>query len=122
MAMNLKKAMPLTSLAVLLGCSTVPIPLTRTTGPSIVIARDTGLMGSGCTFNVLIDGEVAGQLEAGKTFSKIVGNGKHRVAIENETAVCPNVKMSKVVAVDGEPVVLRVGVTSNYQVIFDQVE
>jgi hypothetical protein len=120
--MNFKNVMSLPLLAILVGCSTVPIPIPRTSGPSIVIVRDTGLSGGACTFDVLVDGELASQLEAGKTFTKMVSNGKHRVSIENATAVCPNVKMSKVVVVDGEPVVLRVGVTSNFQVLFDQVE
>ena len=71
---------------------------------------------------VNIDGLSAGQLKAGQTIIKIVGNGRHRVGIDNDTAMCPNVKMAKVIEVSGEPVVFRIGITSNVQTIFDQVE
>jgi hypothetical protein len=109
-------------LVALVGCSTVPTPIPRATGPAIVVVRDTGFVGSGCTFDVLIDGEVVGQVKAGQTVIKVVSNGKHRVGIDNSTAMCSNVKMSKVTEVAGEPVVFRIGITSNFQVIFDQVE
>jgi hypothetical protein len=103
-------------------CSTVPDSIPKVSGPAIVFVRDTGFVGSGCTFDVLIDGAVVGQLGAGKTITLSVSNGKHRTAIDNSTALCANVKMSKVVEVQDFPVVLRVGITSNFQIIFDQVE
>ena len=109
------------SLATLVACSTTPIATPATKGPAIVFVRDTGFVGSACTFNVLVDGEVAGQLKAGETVARSVSAGKHRVGIDNATGMCPNVKMSKVVEVAGDPIVLRIGITSNFQVIFDQV-
>src|SRR3569832_2036995 len=112
----------LSLLAALIGCSTIQTPIPRTTGPSIIVVRDTGFNGAGCTFDVLVDGEVIGQVQAGQTVIKLDSNGKHRDAIDNSTAMCPNVKMSHVVDVTGEPVVLRIGFTSNFQTIFDQVE
>ena len=112
----------LSLLAALVGCSTVPTPIPTTTGPAVVVVRDTGFVGGGCTFDVLVDGEIVGEVKAGQTVIKLVSNGKHRVGIDNSTAMCPNVKMSKVVVVSGEPVVFRVGITSNFQTIFDQVE
>jgi hypothetical protein len=104
------------------GCSTVPTVIPKVSGPAIIVVRDTGFTGGGCNFAVLVDGETVGQVGAGQTVVKQVQDGKHRVAIDNTTALCPNVKMSKVVEVAGTPVVLRVGVTSNFQIIFDQVE
>ena len=120
--MNLRIAIVMITIGHLLGCSTVPIQPPKVAGPAIVFVRDTGLLGSGCTFDVLVDGEVVGQVKAGETVIKLVSSGKHRVGIDNATALCPNVKMSKVVEVAGEPVVLRIGTTSNFQDIFDQVE
>ena len=104
------------------GCSTVPTAIPKLSGPAIIVVRDTGFTGGGCSFAVLIDGETVGQVGAGQTVVKQVQDGKHRVAIDNTTALCPNVKMSKVVEVAGSPVALRIGVTSNFQTIFDQVE
>ena len=112
----------LSLLVALVGCSTMPTPIPRATGPAIVVVRDTGFVGSGCTFDVLVNGEVIGQVKAGQTVIKVVSNGKHRVGIDNSTAMCSNVKMSKVVEVTGEPVVFRIGITSNFQTIFDQIE
>lgn len=120
--MKFTNVFALSLLAMFVGCSTVPTPIPRTTGPAIVVVRDTGLFGSACTFDVLVNGKVVGQIKAGETVIKVVSNGKHRVGIDNSTAMCPNVKMSKVVEVTGEPVVFRIGLTSNTQVIFDQVE
>lgn len=120
--MNLRVAIVLIAIGLLFGCSTVPIQNPKVSGPAIVFVRDTGFVGSGCTFDVLVDGEVVGQVKAGEAVTKPVSNGKHRVGIDNATALCPNVKMSKVVEVAGEPVVLRIGITSNFQTIFDQVE
>lgn len=120
--MTFKNILTLTLFAVLAGCSTVPIAIPKVNGPAIVFVRDTGFVANGCTFDVIIDGEVVGQVKSGQTVVKSVSNGIHRVAIDNATASCPNVKMSKVVNVAGEPVVLRIGVTSNFQTIFDQVE
>lgn len=112
----------LSMFVVFVGCSTVPTPIPRTTGPAVVVVRDAGFVGSGCTFDVLVDGEIVGEVKAGETVIKVVSNGKHRVGIDNSTAMCPNVKMSKVVVVTGEPVIFRVGITSNFQTIFDQLE
>ena len=106
----------------LVGCSTVPTEIPKATGPAILFVRDTGLIGSGCTFDVLIDGEVVGQLRAGDSITKQVKSGRHRVGIDNATAICPNVKMSKVIEVFDSPVVFRIGTTSNFQRIFDQVQ
>ena len=100
----------------------MPIPIPKVSGPAIVVVRDTGFIGSGCTFDVLINGEAVGRIGAGQSISKAVQNGRHRVAIDNATPACPNVKMNKVVDVTGEPVILRIGMTSNFQTIFDQVE
>jgi len=120
--MKLLGAIALITNGPLSGCSTVPIQIPRTAGPAIVFVRDTGFVGSGCTFDLLIDSEIVGQLDAGQAVTKPVSNGKHRVGIDNATALCPNVKMPKIVEVAGEPVVLRIGITSNFQTIFDQVE
>jgi hypothetical protein len=112
----------ISSLTFITACSTVPISTPKISGPAIVFVRDTGFVGGGCSFNVFVDGTVVGQVNAGQTVTKLVASGKHRVGIDNASALCPNVKMAKVVAVDGEPVVLRIGITSNFQTIFDQVE
>jgi hypothetical protein len=120
--MSFKKIFALTLLLAIVSCSTTPITVPKVSGPAIVFLRDIGLFGGGCTFDVLIDGEIVGQMKAGQTVTKTVSNGKHRVAIDNSTALCPNVKMAKVVEVAGEPIVLRIGITSNSQTIFDQVE
>lgn len=120
--MSLRIAIVLMTICSLFACSTVPIQAPKVVGPAIVFVRDTGFVGSGCTFDVLVDGKVVGQVEAGQAVTKYVSNGKHRVAIDNATALCPNVKMSKVVEVGGEPVVLRIGITANFQAIFDQIE
>src|SRR3569832_1828213 len=112
----------LSLLAALIGCSTIPTPIPRTTGPSIIVVRDTGFNGAGCTFDVLVDGEVIGQVQAGQTEIKLVSNGKHRVAIDNSTAMCPNNKKTQDEEETRKPVVFRIGFTSNYQTIFDQVE
>lgn len=108
--------------ASLVGCSTVPIEAPKVTGPAIQFVRDSGFTGSGCTFDALINGKVVGQLRAGDAITKKTTQGRHRVEINNSTAMCPNVKMSKVVDVFDDPVVLRVGVTSNFQTIFDQIQ
>src|SRR3569832_289590 len=71
----------LSLLAALIGCSTKPPPIPRTTGPSIIVVRDTGFNGAGCTADVLVDGEVIGQVQAGLTVIKLGSNGKLRVAI-----------------------------------------
>jgi hypothetical protein len=120
--MNLIKTLTLTLATALAGCSTAPIAIPKINGPAIVFVRDTGFFGGGCSFDVLIDGEIVGRLKAGQVVTKSVSKGKHRAAIDNATALCANVKMSKVVEVAGEPIVLRIGMTSNSQVIFDQVE
>jgi hypothetical protein len=103
-------------------CSTTPIDYPKLSGPNIIFARDSGLVGSGCTYIAIIDGEEVAKLRPSQTASKAVTPGKHRVAIDNDSAMCPNVRMNKVVEVANEPVVLRIAVTSNFQVIFDQVE
>ena len=100
----------------------MPIAIPMATGPTIVFVRDTGFYGSGCTFDAIVDGEVVGPVKAGQTVKKSVSSGKHRVAISNTTAMCSNVKMSKVVEVVGEPIVLRIGIISDSQVVFDQVQ
>jgi hypothetical protein len=120
--MNLRIAVVMITLGPFLGCSTVPIQPPKVAGPAIVFVRDTGFLGSGCTLDVLVDGDVVGQVKAGETVTKLVSSGKHRVGIANATVFCPNVKMSKVVEVTGEPVVLRIGIMSNTQAIFDQIE
>lgn len=120
--MKFGTAVLLMSIAAITGCSTVPTAIPKVEGPAIVFVRDTGFVGGACTFDVHVDGEVVGQISAGQTVTKPVSNGRHRAAIDNATAVCPNVRMSKVVEVVGAPVVLRVGITSNFQTIFDQVE
>ena len=112
----------LAALSGLAGCSTAPTTVPKFNGATVVFVRDYGFLAGGCTFDAMIDGEVVGGLEAGKTISRSVAPGKHRVAIDNSTALCPNVKMSKVVDVAADPVVFRVGITSNMQVIFDQLE
>lgn len=120
--MNFKSQLILVFLSALAGCSTAPNSIPKVTGPAIVFVRDTGFVGSGCAFQVLVDGEVVGELRAGQVVTKPVSNGKHRASIDNTTALCPNVKMSKVVDVAGDPIVLRIGITSTFQTIFDQVE
>src|SRR3569832_1901090 len=70
----------LSLLAALIGCSTIPTPIPRTTGPSIIVVRDTGFNGAGCTFDVLVDGEVIGQVQAGQTVIKLVSRGGRRGA------------------------------------------
>ncbi len=67
------------------GCSTVPAPIPKLSGPAIVVVRDTGFTGGGCTFAVLVDGEIVGQVGAGQTVVKQVQDGKHRVAISAPT-------------------------------------
>lgn len=109
-------------LAIGSGCSTVPTAIPKLSGPAIVFVRDSGFVAGGCTFAVLVDGETVGQVDAGQSLVKQVRAGKHRVAIDNTSALCPNVRMSKVVDVTTSPVVLRIGITSNFQTIFDQVE
>ena len=104
------------------GCSTVPVPVPQFSGSVIAVVRDTGFFGAGCTFAVLIDGEIVGKVNAGETVAKKVDSGKHRVAIDNTTPICTNVKMSKVVDIAGSPAVFRIGITSDGQTIFDQVE
>lgn len=104
------------------GCSTTPTAFPKTSGPAIVVVRDTGFVGSGCKFEILVDGESVGEVGAGQMVVKNVQDGQHRVAINNTTTLCSNVKMSKVVEVKGSPAVFRIGVTSNFQTIFDQVE
>lgn len=120
--MKIEIALTLSALTALAGCSTTPSPIPKVSGPAITFVRDSGFVGGGCTFDALVDGEVVGQLKAGQVITKPVSNGRHRVAIDNASAMCPNVKMSKVVDVAGEAVVLRVGITSTSQTIFDQVE
>jgi hypothetical protein len=113
---------PIILLTFISGCSTIPIPTPKVSGPTIVIVRDTGFVGSACSINIFIDGALVGKVDAGQTVTKEVAIGKHRVGIDNATPVCPNVKMNKVVEVSGDPVVLRIGITSNFQTIFDQIE
>lgn len=69
-----------------------------------------------------IDGTTAGKLRSGSAITKYVSQGKHMVEIINSSAMCPNVKMTKIVSLPETPVVLRVGITSNFQTIFDQTQ
>lgn len=107
--------------SVVTGCSTVPVQPPDLSGPAIVVTRDKGFTASGCRFTVLVDGKSIGQVGAGQSVSSPVSSGSHRVEIVNATAVCPNVQMSDVVEVADLPVVFRIGITSNFQVIFNRV-
>lgn len=132
MRLTSKDAEPMSmrsTLAVLLGvsmlsaCSTVPTTPTQVPkGAAIVISRDSGFFGMGCNLDVTVNSEVVGKLGAGETVVRQVEAGKHRVGIANTTALCINVRMSKVVEVTKDPVVFRVGLTAGGQWIFDQTE
>ena len=110
------------ALFVISGCSTVPVVIPKVTGSAIVVVRDAGFTGGGCTFAVFIDGEQAGTIDAGQNLIKQVQRGRHIVSIDNTSALCANLKMSRVVEISDLPGVFRIGMTSNFQVIFDQVE
>lgn len=113
----------LLGVAALVACSTVPIAPTQVPkGAAVVISRDTGFFGMGCNLDVTLNGEVVGKLGAGETLIRQVEPGRHRVGIANTTALCINVRMSKVVEVAKDPVVFRVGLTGSGQWIFDQTE
>lgn len=110
------------AVGLLAGCSTVKTTIPKMTGPTVIVVRDTGFTSSGCIFKLLIDSNIVSELSAGQIFVKQVLSGKYRVSIDNATASCPNISMTQIVDVLSDPVVLRIGTTSNFQTIFDQVE
>lgn len=76
----------------LIGCSTVPIEIPKATGSAIQFVRDTGFVGGGCTFDVLINEEVIGQLKAGDAMTKQIKSGRHRVGINKRNSNVPERK------------------------------
>ena len=120
--LKLYNALFMLAVGLLPGCSTVKTIIPKMTGPTIIVVRDTGYTGSGCIFKLLIDSDIVSELSAGQIFVKQVPSGKYRVSIDNATASCPNISMTKIVDVLSDPLVLRIGITSNFQTIFDQVE
>jgi len=123
----MKHFLPL--LAVLAGCSTVPQPITRVDGPTIMVIRDTGFLGSGCDYAVFLNDARIGKVAAGGTVSVVVKPGEYSVRIGSgiyeETgkmgALCGNITMTHFVKVDKNPVIFRMGITSTGQVIFDRI-
>lgn len=111
---------------VLVGCSTVPIPIPQESGSAIVVARDDGFLGSGCKVAVRIDGKVEGMLSRGQFVRKSILPGKHKVSAGTGTyagsTLCANQLLTHVVDVAEEQVTFRIGYTTNYQFIFDRIE
>jgi hypothetical protein len=106
---------------VLTGCSTVPQPILPITGSVIVINRDTGLLGSGCVYQVSVNGTKVGLLNSGGRLVVPAMLGENNVRMETDqtglvSTLCANVRMARSVTMDGRPRFFRVGMS--YQQIF----
>ncbi len=106
----------------LTACSTLPASVPQVSGPAIVVVRDEGFLGAACTHDISINGQLVAKLGAGQSFSKPVADGKYRVSVYSSTLLCPGVRLDRLVDVAGKPAVLRIGVASNAQIMFDQIE
>ena len=124
-----KVALALSALLIA-GCSTTPISAPIVTGSKIVITRDKGLYGSGCPAQIKIDGKGVGVLEDGKYIVQPVNSGLHKVSAGIGSyapgmfsgIMCSDVVMTQQVEVKAEPVLLRFGITSNSQILFEQAD
>jgi hypothetical protein len=100
------------------------------TGPKIVITRDKGFYGSGCAAQIKIDGKDAGVLENGKSIVHSMNSGWHKVSAGIGSyapglvsgMLCSDVVMTQQVEVKTEPILLRFGITSNSQILFEQAD
>lgn len=110
------------SAVLLSACSTTPQPVPAASGPAIVVVRDHGVLGSACTYQVRVDDAPIGEIRAGESVARAVRPGRYRVEVANVSALCPNVRLTRVVEVGDAPVAFRLGMTTNLQTIFDQVQ
>lgn len=107
------------------GCSTTPQQLPAITGQMIIISRDTGFLGRGCTYLVFANGHKIGTLSSGEKIVVPAKNGENTVRIETSQtgfggALCTNVRMARSVTMDGNPRFFRVGASSNFQIFFEE--
>ena len=54
----------------------------------IVVTRDTGALGSACTFDLLVDGGRVGGLKAGEQLALYVDPGEHIVGVVGRESMC----------------------------------
>lgn len=86
--------------AVLTACATTPVTVDEarpgivtafgqpgdTTGV-VIVKRDQGLLGSGCDFRILVDGQEAGRVSAGEMITLHVPAGRRLVGADS-TSIC----------------------------------
>jgi hypothetical protein len=111
-------------------CSTVPISIPIQSGTKIIIARDSGFLGSACDFTIRVDGKVEGYLSSGKILTIESSAGEHKVSAGTGTyssggasgLLCPNLTSSLIIEIKNQPVALRLGLGSNSQLFFERAE
>jgi hypothetical protein len=114
-------------LAILAGCSTLPIPADHSLkGTGIVVARDSGLLGGGCDHSISVDGKQIGKVARGTVLSYELPPGTYKVTegtgMYADEPICPNIRMTLIVTIKDKPAILRIGGTTNGQRIFEQLE
>lgn len=111
----------------LTGCATAPMPTasarpgvnlnraitTATPGAGrIVVKRDTGFMGSGCTHRIHLDGEPVAEVRSGQAVSLYVSPGEHVVSAA-ATGICDGISEATVTVQLGKTRSLRSGYDGN---------
>jgi hypothetical protein len=87
---------------------------------------DVGLITTGCDLAILVDDEKVGQVKWNSVTHFATTAGKHRVkAAMGDLAgslMCTNFELTRIVTMDKEGAVFRIGYTGMGQFIFDQIE
>jgi hypothetical protein len=115
----------LIAVGLLAGCSSAPISLADAkpvmavgqfqaaapgTAP-VVVRRDTGFGGGGCTTTLYVNGEAAGRINTGEMVTIHAPVGGVILGASNTSAMCPNALVEQeVVLEEGKPRHFRVGV------------
>ena len=138
---SLKVFMAIAVVLILTGCSTtpisfdkaIPVPHNKIYDKSfissdkekekIMIIRDQGLFGSGCTHTIFINNKKSFDLGYGQALMVALEPGNHVLRLESGVGICPDTSISESTYLKlGEPQTFRVSISSNGQIMLSRIE
>lgn len=116
----IKLLLAITTIAALSACSTKPAMTASGVAPmlykkansdtaTVIITRDSGILGSACKAYVFIDGKEAATLRASESATLYVPSGRHILSFDTARGLCPS-------ATDAADITLNKGDIKQYRI------